>query len=268
VSRLTISEREARIIVRGRAELLNSVRLDGIILTTDGIVREINVGSTGIIQTPGYIHVSKSKSGEVDGVKFILTPSTSYSTNQQVTNKPFIYSEGGSAQTPVVIRSSTFTVVAGSLGSLSYNILEVVDGTILIVGCTFSDMTMNPVGVDDGVIVVKNAAVTLKNSIFSNISLDTNADMLGRGKSECEWGCYSVMVVNEAVSLVKDTVFSNTFASIFVHGGTAVVEGSSFTAAGTQPNSKYPSVERHLKCGMLYIIYIHIYLFFLLIKIC
>jgi hypothetical protein len=128
----------------------------------------------------------------------------------------------------------------------SSEFLEVIDGTTLIVGCTFSDLKMN-----GGVIVVNNAAVTLKNTIFSNVSLEASAEILGSGKSECEWGSYSVIILNEAVTLIKDTVMSNTFAGIAVHGGTAVVETSNFTIVGTLANSKYTSVEKHLKCGIV-----------------
>jgi hypothetical protein len=196
-------------------------------------------------------------SGEVDNIKFVLTPSA-------MINKPFIHSEGGSVEVPVTVRSNTFTVVSGSLGSLSYSILEVVDGTTLIIGCTFSDFKMNPVA-DNGVIVVKNAAMTMKNSIFSNVSLETNAEILGSGKSECEWGTYSVIVLNEAVTLIKDTVMSNTFSGIVVHGGTVAVEGTNFTVVGTQGNSKYPSVERHLRCGLLLSFYIYFITYMLII---
>jgi hypothetical protein len=194
------------------------------------------------------IYITKSKGGEISDIKFVLSPSAASASKQ-----PFIHSEGGSMETPITIRSSEFTITSGSLGSLSYNIIEIVDGATLIVGCTFSDLKMNPaVANTNGVIVVKNAGITLRNSIFTNISLETNAAVLGDGggRSECEWGSYSVIELDEAVTSIKDVVMSNTYAGIRVHGGTAVVEGSNFTEVGKQGKLNYPSVERHLRCGL------------------
>jgi hypothetical protein len=115
----------ASIIVRGRAELSNGMKLDGITLTTDGVFREIYVLSKAI-ETAGYIYVTKSKVGEMSNVKFILTPTATVHTNSPMSvEKPFIYSEGGSSITPVMLKSITFTALSGSVGSLAYNIIEI-----------------------------------------------------------------------------------------------------------------------------------------------
>jgi hypothetical protein len=222
--------------------------LDDIILTSNGVIREVNVHSA-VIQTPGYIYTTKSKMGEIDGVKFVLALVSSYSNG--VGNKPFFYSEGGSNISPVMIKSSTFTIVPGSIGSLTYNVLEITSGSITIIGCTFSDMKMNPTIMgDNAVMVVKGASLTLQNTVFSSIQLDTNAAILGSASSECEWGSYSMIILRDAITLIKETMISNTYAGVSVYGGTAVVEGTNFTSVGSQGNTKYPSVERHLRCGM------------------
>jgi hypothetical protein len=242
----------ASIIVRGRAELSNGMKLDDITLTTDGVIREIYVDSK-VIQTVGYIYVTKSKVGEISNVKFMLSPTTTMHVNGLASSeKPFIHSEGGSGTTPVMLKSVTFTVLSGSAGLLPYSIIEISDGAAWIVGCTFSDMRMSSAVENAGVMVAKDASVSVRNSVFSNISVGS-----GSANSECEWGSHSVVVLHNAVALIKDTMMSNTYAGISVHGGTAVVEGVNFNVVGWEGSLKYPSVERHLRCGMFFFIFLN-----------
>jgi hypothetical protein len=220
------------------------MRLDDIILK--GVIREVYVHSLNI-QNPGYIYITKSKMGEIIGIKFVLAVTMGLVTE----NKPFLHSEGGTSVAPVILNNCTFTTTSGSVGSLSYNILEVVSGSILIVGCTFSDLKINPPSSNDGgVIVVKDASITLKNSQFINIELDSSAAVLGSANTECEWGSYSLIILQNAITVLKDTVISNTFAGVSVQGGIASIEGTNFTSVGSERNMKYPSVERHMRCGM------------------
>jgi hypothetical protein len=236
--------------VKNRADILNSVKLDDIILTTDGIVREVNVHFT-VIQTPGYIHISKSKVGEIENIKFFLNPISIYTNGQITQQNRFFYSEGGTNDVPVTLKSCIFTMTSGSLGSLSYTILEVGGGSTIIMGCTFSSLKMNPAVVSDtSIVIVRNASITLESTAFTDIQIDTNALISGSGKSECEWGLYSALILNESITLIKDMIMTNTYAGIAIHGGTAIVERTDFVKVGSQGNAKYPSVERHLKCGM------------------
>jgi hypothetical protein len=210
---------------------------------SEEVVSEVNIHSA-IIQTPGYIYISELNVGEINSIKLLLNPISTQ-------NKPFIYSKGGSSNTPVTLKSSTFTTISGSLGSLSYNILEIAGGNVVIIGCTFSSMRMNPMsGDNNGVIVVKDASITLKSTAFNDIQLDSNAAILGSGNSECEWGLYSVIILRNSISLMENIIMSNTYAGVAVHGGTVAVESSSFITVGSRGNEKYPSVERHLRCGM------------------
>jgi hypothetical protein len=239
----------ARINVRGRADLINPVKLDDIILASDGVIREVQVHpSSTAAQAPGYIYVTKMKVAEIESVKFILSATA---IGAQSNSKAFFHSEGGVAETPVTLKTCTFTTTSGSVGSISYSVIEVVDGLTLIIGCTFSDVKMTPaLGSDIAVVSVKGASITLRNSVLSNIQLDTNAVVLGGAASQCEWGSHSVITLREAVSLIKDVMVLNTYAGVVIHGGTAVVEGTNFTSVGTETGEKYPSVERHLRCGM------------------
>jgi hypothetical protein len=242
VSRLAGDKGIAKISVKGRTDVLNPVKLDNIIMTTDGVVREVYVQSASL-QTPGQLYITESKVGEVENIKFVLSP--------LVSSKPFFHSVGGTIEAPVTLRSCTFTTTAGSAGSLGYSVLEIAGGTALIIGCTFSDLKMNPTLTSDNtVVIVKKANITLKNSVFANIQLDTGASILGSAGSQCEWGLYSVVVLHEAVTLIKDVMVSNTFAGVTVHGGTAMVEGTNFTVVGSDGSFNYPSVERHMQCGM------------------
>jgi hypothetical protein len=242
VWRLAGDKGVAKVSVRGRTDLLNGVKLDDIILTTDGLVREVYVQSSNV-QTPGYLYITELKVGEVENIKFVLPSSVSI--------KSFFHSVGGTQEAPVTLRSCTFTTTAGSAGSLSYNVIEIAGGRMLIIGCTFSDLRMNPTTTGENtVIVAKQATVTLKNSVFTNIQLDIGASIVGSAGSQCEWGLYSVVVLHDAFSMIKDVMVSNTFAGVMVHGGTAVFEGTNFTAVGSEGNVKYPSVERHVQCGM------------------
>jgi hypothetical protein len=248
---VTTEKGTAKITVRGSTYIQNPVNLDDMILTTDGVVRDVNVHAS-VIQTPGCIYVSRERTGQIENIKFLLTTVSAYSNS--VGNKPFFHSEGGSSVTPVTIKSCTFTELPGSLGSLTYNVLEIVGGNMMVIGCTFSDMTMNPsMGGDSAVVVVLEATVTLKNTVFSGIQLETSAAILGSPTSECEWGSFSVIILRDAISIIKDTLISDTYAGVSVHGGTAVIDETNFNSVGTQRNSKYPSVERHLTCGMLLI---------------
>jgi hypothetical protein len=272
VSRLAMEKSTATVIVKGRTDLMNPVKLDDIVIMSDGVVREVHVyQSSATVQTPGCIYVTKSKVGEIESVKFVLSPTAA---TAQSNSEPFFHSEGGVAETPVTLRTCSFTTTSGSVGSLTYSVIEVVDGWTLIIGCTFSDLKMNPMLTSDTAVVsVKDASITLKNSVLSNIQLDTSAAVLGGASSQCEWGSYSVIVLRETVSSIKDVIVSNTYAGVVVHGGTAVIEGTSFTSVGTETNVKYPSVERHVRCGMESIffvyhikykricIYIYIYIF-------
>jgi hypothetical protein len=233
---------------------MKSVKLDDIVLTGDEIIREVNVQSTQI-QTPGYIYITKSQVSEINNIKFIINPDTSHT---QI-NKPFIHTEGGLITTPVTLKSSTFTGISGSLGSISFNVIEIVSGSTMIIGCTFSDLRMNS-GIygDSGVLAVKYASVTVMNTLFKNIKLSTDAVILGSRDSECEWGLFSVIILRESVGMMKDTMMMNTYGGVIVHGGTANLEGMTFTKVGNEENSKYTSVERHLKCGMFYY-FLHLY---------
>jgi hypothetical protein len=196
------------------------------------------------MQTPGNIYITESKVGEMENLKFILSPT--------VSSKPFFHSAGGTLEAPVTVRSCTFTTTAGSMGSLAYNVLEIAGGKTLVIGCTFSDLRVNPtLSGENTVVVARQSTLTLKNTVFSNIQLDTGASILGSTGSQCEWGLYSVVVLHDAITLIKDVMVSNTFAGVAVHGGTVVVEGTNFTAVGSEGSVKYPSVERHMQCGML-----------------
>jgi hypothetical protein len=218
------------------------VKLDDIILTTDGVVREVYIQSSAV-QTPGQLYITESKVGEVENIKFVLAPLAS--------SRPFIHSVGGTQDTPVTLRSCTFTSTAGSAGSLSYSVLEIAGGKALIVGCTFSDLKMNPTLTSENtIVIVKQATITLKNSVFANIQLDTSASIMGSAESQCESGLYSVIVLHEAMTLIKDVMVSNTFAGVTAHGGTVVIEGTNFTAVGSLGSVKYPSIEKHVQCGM------------------
>jgi hypothetical protein len=183
----------------------------------------------------------------------VSASTSTYSNSLTNSIKPFFHSEGGSAEKPVTLKDTTFTTTSDSLGSLSYSVVEIIDGAISIIGCTFSDLKMNPAAIEsgnNGVLFAAGASVTLRNTVFRNISLETSASILGSGNSECEWGLYSVIVLREALTLIKDTVMLNTFAGISVHGGTASLEGTDFSGVGSKESSKYPSVERHLQCGI------------------
>jgi hypothetical protein len=216
--------------------------LDDIILTTDGVVREVYIQSSSV-QTPGQLYITELKVGEVENIKFVLSPLAS--------SKPFFHSVGGTPEAPVTLRSCTFTTTAGSAKSLGYSVLQIAGGKMLIVGCTFSDLMMNPTLTSENTVVVaKQTTLTVKNSVFTNIQLDTGASILGSARSQCEWGSYSVVVLHDAVTLIKDVMVSNTFAGVAVYGGTAVLEGTNFTAVGSEGSVKYPSIERHMHCGM------------------
>jgi hypothetical protein len=232
-----------KIIIRSRADVLNPIRLDNVVLMSDGFLREVSIISV-IMQTPGYVYISESNMGEIDNIKFLLNPISTQ-------NKPFIYSEGGSNNAPVTLKSSTFTTSSGSLVSLSYNVLEVAGGSIVVIGCTFASLKINPViSGENGVVVVKDSSIILRSTVLDDIQLEPNAAILGSGNSECEWGLHSVIILRNSISHLMDILMSNTYAGVVVHGGTADVEGSNFTSVGSRGNTKYSSVERHLRGGM------------------
>jgi hypothetical protein len=241
-SRLIASQENAKIKVKGRAELKNPVKMDGIALTGEDVVRDVNVYSTNI-QTPGYLYFTRSGVGKIESVRFVLGVS--------ISNKPFIHSEGGSSATPVALSACTFTSVAGVLGSLAYSVVVVDGGAMAVVGCTFIDMAIDPRGNKNNAVVmsVSDAAVLIRNSAFTNIQLDSSASSLGRAETECVWGTYSLLVFSRSTTQVKDTLLSSTLAGMAIHGGSAVVEGTNFARVGVE-STKYPSVERHVRCGM------------------
>jgi hypothetical protein len=90
----------------------------------------------------------------------------------------------------------------------------------------------------------------MKNIIISNLKVDETIPGYGILESECDWGRFSVVLLNGSISLMKDTMISNTFAGVAVYGGTFVVENTNFVEVGSRGSVKYPSVERHIRCGM------------------
>jgi hypothetical protein len=249
VSRLAVNKGDMTILIEGRADLSNAVKLDDIVLRGDGpegTTRDVYVHQTATVQTPGYIYITKLKVTEIENVKFILSGTKSY-WNGVV--KPLIHTEGGSSERPVTLKNDTFTMVSGSTGSLLCSVIEIDDGTIVIMGCTFSDMRMN-LASNSVVIGVSKASVVLSGTEFRNIELDGDSGVVGSQTSECEWGLHSVVVLNEAVTTIKDTVMRNTYGGIIINGGSADVENTLFDMVGRGENPKYPSAERHLKCGM------------------
>jgi hypothetical protein len=248
VSRLAVNKGDMTILIKGRADLSNPVKLDDIVLKGDdseGTTRDIYVHQTTTIQTPGYMYITKMKVTEIENVKFILSGTKSLSNGAV---KPLIHTEGGSNERPVTLKNNTFTMVSGSTGSLLCSVIEVNGGKIEIMGCTFSDMRINAES-NSVVIGVSKASVLLNGTELRNIELDGDSGVVG-STSECEWGLYSVIVLNEAVITIKDTVLRNTYAGIIINGGSADVEDTLFDMVGRDGSSKYPSAERHLKCGI------------------
>jgi hypothetical protein len=228
------------------------VNISGIILESDGNLRDVFVHVTNI-QTPGYLFVEVTKITEINNLKFILSSSISNKQMKGNSEKPFFHSEGGSTTSPIKLVGCTFTCVSGTFTSFTYTLMEITNGVMVVINCMFIDMTVDTEGIinNAGVISVADASIIIKNSTFSNLQLDKNVMIYSSINTECTWGAFSVMVFNKSVVNMKDVLISNTYAGIAVHGGTTVLDNTNFTGVGSQLNVRYPSVERHIRCGMI-----------------
>jgi hypothetical protein len=247
----------ATLFVCGRTDLSDTVKMDSVKMTSDGVVHDVNVNFLKKFVTPGYLYITKTGVGEIENMKFILN-AASMSNNNNNNNKPFIHSEGGSTMIPVSLKSCTFTTASNSSSfSIAFTVVEVKDGVITIVGCTFTDMMFNPAVLREieqlevSVLMIANAQATIRNSVFTTIQLDVNAELLeATTKSTvCEWGLYSVIVLHNSLILMKEITMTNTYSGVIVHGGSLLVDEVNFFNVGAITNKKYP-VERRLRCGM------------------
>jgi hypothetical protein len=264
ISRLDQTKGVGVLLLCGRADLTDTVRMDDVKMMSDGIVRDVNVNLLKELRTPGYLYITKLNVSEIENIKFMLN-----SGGMNNSKKPFIHSEGGSRTIPVSLKSCTFTVGPNSSSSLiEYTVIEVTDGVISIVGCTFTDITLNPVLLEEAkqlevsVVMVLNAQATIRNSVFTTIQLDVNVELLETTTktSVCEWGLYSVIVFRNSLILMKETTLLNTYSGVAVHGGSLLIDEVNFVDVGTITNKKYP-VERRLKCGMCLYYFCCVYLF-------
>jgi hypothetical protein len=135
---------------------------------------------------------------------------------------------------------------------MGYTLIEITSGVIVLLGCTFTDMTIDGQSVinNAGVISIIDASITIKNSSFLNLQVDINTVTYNNIDEECKWGMLSVIVLNESVVLMKDVLISNTYAGVAIHGGTMAVDNTNFKIVGGEGSVKYPSIERHIRCGM------------------
>jgi hypothetical protein len=163
--------------------------------------------------------------------------------------KSLIYSSGGSNLVPVTISGCTFTSSSASLVS---TIIEIVGGYAVINGCTFVDMTLDPRGRlnDISIISITDGSASIRSTAFSNLKVDTSGVTFESMESECSWGEYSVISSRRSISVLKDSLISNTFAGVSVHDGSFIVETTNFVDVGSHGSLKYPSTERHIRCGM------------------